>query len=469
MSVSHRATMPFGRVAPGLAAEARLIAYSSGNFGKNLVFSGADVTFLYLLTDLFGFSGTTSGLLMLVALAGDLVFDLLAAKLVIRLRRTGRGYRWMIVAGSPAGGIAFAFLYAMPALGIDRAWTLAAALLVFRGAYALIDVPHNALMTRISADSRARGRVSGYRFFFSSASALTVALVLTPMVQSAVRVHNLADLAVTGTIAGTLFALTLVACGLASDRDRSKPGSMAGDSDGIDVPLRDRLVLAMAAIAVITGFAMPAFERTLLYMGTYVIERPDLVAELLLAKTIGQFIGVAIWTPLAGRIDKNRVLAAGHLLSLAGFALFSLCLGRPALLPACALVTGIALSCVFMLPWSLLANTVDFAALRHGRRFETGLFALYLVVVKSSGAASAVLIGLVLGWLGYLPNIVQGAAVKAGMIALGLGLPMLGSTIAIAILLRMKMSHERHDRVLAALVAQGATRGFSPAPSRSRG
>jgi len=467
---SGRAATPSIPRSGALGRESRLIAYSSGNFGKNLVFSGADVTFLFLLTDLFGFSGAMSGMLMLVALAGDLVFDLLAAKLVIRLRRSGKGYRWMIVAGSLPGGLAFAFLYTMPALGIGQAWALAFALLVFRGAYALIDVPHNALMTRISADSRARGRVSGYRFFFSSASALTVASILTPMVQSAVRVHDLASLAWTGAVAGGLFAATMVACGLASDRRSSAPASTCEgpDGDGIDVPLRDRLVLAMGLIAVITGFAMPAFERMLLYLGTYVIERPGWVATLLLAKTVGQFVGVAVWTPLAGRIDKSRILAAGHAISIVGFALFGLLIDRPEVLPACALLMGFGLSCVFMLPWGLLANAVDFVALRHGRRFETGLFAFYLVMVKASGAAASVVIGLSLGWLGYVPGGVQGESVKAGMMALGLGLPILGAIGAIVLLSRMGMGHDRHERVLAALAAHRATRWFSPARSRSR-
>ncbi|WP_395337158.1 MFS transporter [Novosphingobium sp. BL-8H] len=468
MSTSGQTAEPRYRSPGWFGVESRLITYASGNFGKNLVFAGADLTFLYLLTDLFGFSGTTAGILMLVALAGDLVFDLLAAMLVIRLRRSGRGYRWLIVAGAVPGGLAFALLFAMPAMGIDRAWILAFALLVFRGAYALIDVPHNALMTRITADSRARGRVSGYRFFFSSASALTVAGVLTPAVQSAVHAQDLPSLALTGGVAGCLFALTMIACGLASDRRCSVPEHGDGDGDGIDVPLRDPLVLAMAAIAAITGFAMPAFERMLLYLCTYVMERPELVTSLLLAKTLGQFLGVAVWTPLAGRIDKGRVLAAGHAISIVGFLLFGLAMDRPSLLPACALLMGFGLSCVFMLPWGLLANAVDFVALRHGRRFETGLFAFYLVVVKASGAAASVVIGLVLGRLGYVPGMEQSAMVKAGMIALGLGVPVLGSLAAVTLLSRMGMGHERHERVLAALAAHRATRWFSPARSRSR-
>ena len=47
-----------------------MLAYSSGNFGKALLFSGADLTILFLLTDVLGLGATTAGLMMLVALCG---------------------------------------------------------------------------------------------------------------------------------------------------------------------------------------------------------------------------------------------------------------------------------------------------------------------------------------------------------------------------------------------------------------
>jgi GPH family glycoside/pentoside/hexuronide:cation symporter len=435
----------------GFGREARLIGYASGNFGKNLVFAGADVTFLYLLTDLFGLPGSVAGLLMLVAVAGDLAFDLLAALLVIRLRRAGKGYRWLILAGAiPAGG-GFALLYALPALGAERVWMVAAALLLFRGAYAVIDVPHNALMARMTVDSRARGRVSGYRLFFSTTSSLTVAALLTPTVQYAVSAQMLELLALTGCLAGVLFAMTIAFSALTSGREEPLPDGKHGDGDGIAVPLRDGLVLGMGLIAAITGFAVPTFERMLLYMGTYVFHRPDSVSSLLVAITCGQFFGVLFWTMLTGRYDKSRLLAAGHLLCAASLALFAFCIASPPLLLACAVLVGAAFTCVFMLPWGLLADTVDFVALRHGRRFETGLFAFYLVVVKASGAAANGMIGWSLGSLGYVPGAEQSAFVRTGILVLGLGVPMAGSLAAFVVLRRFDIGHARHARVLAAL------------------
>jgi len=440
-----------------LAREGRLFAYSSGNFGKGLVFAGADLTILFLLTDLLGLSATAAGTLMLVAVAGDLVFDLLAARLVIRQRQAGRGYRWLVVAGAVPCAAAFAVLYAMPAAGAREGWMLAAALLVFRGAYAVIDVPHNALMAQITTDSRARGRVSGYRLLFSTASSLAVAMVLAPLVQGAGREGAFERLASVGIVAGALFAVTMVVCVLTSGPVADRPEAAA--QDAISVPLRNRLVLGMGLLALITGFAVPTFGRMILYIATYVVDRPDLVATLLLALTAGQFVGVLAWTSLTSRFDKSKLLAMGHGVSAVGMAAFALCLRWPGALTVCAGLIGFGFASVYMLPWGLLADTVDFVTLRHGRRLETGLFAFYLVAVKASGAAATALIGWSLGWLGYVPGTDQTALVDTGMVLLGLGLPIAGCVAAVVLLRRFDIGHARHDRVLAALSRKSTRNG----------
>lgn len=452
-----------------LAAEARMLAYASGNFGKALVFAGADITILYLLTDLMGLSAVAAGSLMLVALAGDLVFDLLAARLVIRSRRTGRGYRWMVTAAAVPCGIAFAFFYAMPALGLHQMAMLAAALLIFRGAYAVIDVPHNALMAQITSDSRARGRVSGYRLFFSTASALAVATILTPLVQQAGADKAFDRLATTGLGAGLLFILTMLLCALTSRSGDRR--SAAPCRDGIAIPLRDPMVLGMAMLALLSGFAAPAFGRMLLYVGDYVVGRPDLVPTLLLAMTAGQFAGVLSWTAMTGRFAKSWLLAAGHGVAMAGLLAFAACLSRPEALVGCAALIGFGMASVFMLPWGLLADAVDVVEWRHGRRFETGLFAFYLVVVKASGAGATALIGWTLGGLGYVPEAAQSGAVQAGMIGLGLGIPAIGSLCVIALMRRFDLGHARHARLLAALARREARNqsGADPVSGLKRG
>lgn len=437
-----------------------MIAYSSGNFGKALVFGGADLTILYLLTDVLGLSGTRAAGMLLFAALGDLVFDLLAARLVLACRAAGRGYRWTVAVAALPCAAAFALIYAMPVLGVKRIVVLAAAILVFRSAYAVVDVPHNALMAQVSRDSRARGRVSGYRLFFSTASALVVAAVLTPVVQQAGRTQQFGALAGTGIVIGLAFAMTMLLCVWASGGTGRAANALRGDS--IRVPLGDPMVLGMGALALLTGFAMPCFGRMLLYLGSYVVARPGSVPLLLTALTLGQFGGVLAWTTLAHRFATARLLAAGHAVSALGLLLFGCALPWPAGQVACAALIGFGFASVFMLPWGLLADAIDVVEWRHGRRFETGLFAFYLVLVKASSAASTAMIGGVLNLLGYVPGAVQPEMVRIGMVALGLGVPFAGAALALLLLRRFTLDHGRHARLLRTIARrQGATEPVS--------
>ena len=428
-----------------------MIAYSSGNLGKALVFGGADLTILYLLTDVLGLGGAQAAGMLLFAALGDLVFDLLAARLVLRCRAAGRGYRWTIAMAALPCGAAFALIYAMPGLGAHRIWMVAGTILIFRSAYAVVDVPHNALMAQVSRDSRARGRVSGYRLFFSTASALVIATVLTPMVQQAGRTRHFTALAGTGIAVGLAFALTMALCVWASGGRDGPTATKDLKGDGIRVPLRDPMVLGMAALALVTGFAMPCFGRMLIYLGSYVVARPGAVSLLLTAMTAGQFCGVLAWTALAHRFGKARLLAAGHAASALGLILFGLCMTWPIGQVAFAALIGFGFASVFMLPWGLLADAVDVVEWRHGRRFETGLFAFYLVLVKASGAASTAMIGGALNLLGYVPGADQPEAVRLGMVALGLGVPLVGAVLAMWLLRRFTLDHARHASLMRAL------------------
>ncbi|QBM77714.1 sugar:proton symporter [Sphingomonas sp. AAP5] len=444
-----------------------MLAYASGNFGKALVFGGADLTILFLLTDVLALSGAQAAGLMLFAVLGDLVFDLLAARLVLHWRAAGRGYRWTVAFAALPCGAAFALIYAMPALGVHRAWMLAAAILVFRGAYALVDVPHNALMAQLTRDSRARGRVSGYRLLFSTASALAIAGFLTPIVQQVGHARHFGALAMTGIGAGCVFGVTMLLCAWASGGRSGSAEETGMRGDGIAVPLRDPMVLGIGALALLTGFAMPCFSRMLIYLGSYVVNRPGAVMLLLLALTVGQLAGVLSWTALTHRFSKSRLLAAGHAVSASGLVFFGLCLAWPAGQLASAALIGFGFASVFMLPWGLLADAIDIVEWRNGRRFETGLFAFYLVLVKSSGAASTATIGWVLDALGYVPGAVQPTGVHLGMLGLGLGVPLAGALLAILLLRRFTLDHAGHARLLRALQRRQA--GAEPVSGSKRG
>lgn len=438
----------------GLGRDLPLLGYSTGNFGKNLLLSSVDVTLVFMLTDLLGVAPTSVSMLMLLLLAGDLVFDLGAGWLASWSQSIGVGYRRLIVFGAVPCGAAFALLYSLPALGEQRFGVLAATLLIFRAAYAIIDVPHNSLLVRVAADSRARGRTSGYRLLFSSLASLGVAAFLAPSVQDAAAGAGPGMLATLGLSGGVLFclALGLAAC---SSRDSAGQGTRPPGASRVTLlPKPDRLLAAIAVVAFVTGFATPMFSRMVLYLSTYVLGQPAFASRILMAIILGQFLGALLWIRLVRFREKTTLLAVSHAVAASGVLLFVLMGARPELMLGVSVLIGVGFAGVFMLPWGILADVVDFAELRHGERRETATFALVLVILKAGAAASAGVIGWTLGQLGYTPGAHQTGAVLMGMKALACSVPFIGGLVAILVLSRLSVGHLAHARVLRALHAR---------------
>ncbi|MYN26250.1 MFS transporter [Duganella levis] len=431
-----------------LSRDRHLIGYSAGNFGKNLLLGSVDVTLLFLLTDLLGVAPQQVSLLMAVVFCGDLLLDLGAGLLASRAQNHGIGYRRLIVLGTLPCALAFALFFSLPLMGHPSLELTCAAILLFRAAYAVIDVPHNSLLARVASDSRARGRASGYRTVFSSAAGVVIATVSVPLVGSAGQHAAPGQLAWLGVAGGLLFCGAML---LAAWSSREEPGAGAlRRTRAVFLPRLDRLFAAMAMIAVVTGFAVPVFGKMMLYIATYAWRQPALAGRVLFMLTLGQFAGAVWWIFMLRYHDKTRLLAVSHCVALGGIALFALAGAEPMLLMATAALIGIGFGGIFMLPWGILADVIDFAEFRHRERRETATFATMLVILKAGAAASAAAIGWTLAALGYVPGMAQPPSVVQGMQWLAFGVPALGSVLAVLTLRRLAIGHQAHARVLRA-------------------
>lgn len=437
--------------------EWRLIGYSSGNFGKNIVWSTADLTLLFILTDLIGLSPSSAALLMTVAVVGDLTFDILAGIISAKVKTYNAGYRWLITFGAIPCGIAFMLLYALPWFHEHRLWVIALLVLVFRAAFAVVDLPHYAMIASVASDSRARGRTAGYRSFFSNISSLTIATLVVPLVEKSARLNDAAPLAVFGVCAGLIYCIVMATAATAGNVvPPSSRSSQQVASKRLSIPRFAPLFLAMLLIAVVMSFAVPMFNRCLIYYTTYVLDRPGLAGQILAAITIGQFGGVVVWTSLVRHFDKTKLLIASYASTLTALCVFAASAPNQIAMLASAALMGIALLGVYMLPWGILPDVVDFCELRQGFRQETTFFATFLVVHKASGAASSGLIGWVLATTGYVPGAQQSHLVINAITLLAFGVPVVGMLAASATLLPLDIGHRRHAAAVRKLAIKNA-------------
>jgi glycoside/pentoside/hexuronide:cation symporter, GPH family len=121
---------------------------------------------------------------------------------------------------------------------------------------------------------------------------------------------------------------------------------------------------------------------------------------------------------------------------------------------ALIVLIGMALSGVFMLPWGILADIVDFAEYRYRERREAATIATFLVLLKAGSAVSIGFIGWVLGRLGYMPGASQAPEVLSGMRWLAFGVPAAGCLISIFAATRLSIGHRDHARIVRILDAR---------------
>jgi glycoside/pentoside/hexuronide:cation symporter, GPH family len=173
-----------------------------------------------------------------------------------------------------------------------------------------------------------------------------------------------------------------------------------------------------------------------------------LASQILTAITIGQFGGVVVWTSLVRYFDKTQLLIASLAATVVTLCLFAAAAPNQWAMLGAASLMGVALLGVYMLPWGILPDVVDFCELRQGYRQETTFFAVFLVAHKASGAAASGSIGWVLAITGYARGAQQSPLVVGAIAFLAFGVPVIGALAAIATLLPLRIGHRRHAAAL---------------------
>lgn len=432
-----------------MGRECRSLVYAAGNFSKNILSSTADITLLFVLTELLAVPAAMAGWLILVSLVVNAVCDLLVGAQVNRMdSRWGQAGPFILL-GAPACIGAFILIYSLPLAGEVGIGVIAACVIGFRALYACIDVPHNALITKVRTDSRGRGRVAGYRFLFSTLASLVIAATMAPALiggDASVTAGRLLPLA--ACFGALALGLILLAWWVVRGQDRRQgPVGRAAL-----LPAWDPLFLHLAAIALLTGATAPLFSNASLFYADYALPFPMTAASLLAAVAVGQVPGILLWTLLVNRVEKRALLAAAHLTAALGFATAGLAGPLHPWMPqVAALLIGMGLSGIYSLPWALAADIVDIGEYRSGKRREASSFALLVVLMKLGIGLAGATIGWTLSAAGYVPDAPRSPEMRWWLTLTACGLPASGSLVCALLAAALPVTHRNHAAVAARL------------------
>lgn len=416
------------------------VVYASGNFAKNLIWGTTEFTLLFVMTEMLHIRADVAGGILLVSLAVDAVLDPVVGILSDKLNSPIGRYGPFILAGAPLAGLAFALLYSLPWLGIGSLWAATALIFAFRISYSLIDMPHNALLAAVTQDPAEQARLTTYRFFFSSAASLVVALALAPMMKGAPGPgFSASGLAIYGLMAGTLSALVMIAAwravaardiGFSASREMAVPARVL-----IRLTWRSKAFRRALGVGAVASLTMPLYPKSILYLAGPVLGQPAIAPWLLGLLVVGQFCGLPLWMAVSSRWSHPASLTAAHIVCITGLATaLAGALTGHALLLAGSFIVGIGACGIYSLIWSLIADSASAVRRQTGADANGVVFASAILSQKVAIGIGIAGLSLALQFTGYRSGQMMTGATATAILCCAFIVPMIGASLAVLLL-----------------------------------
>lgn len=431
--------------------KARLVLFAFGDFAFNLYWQSIMLFLLFYYTDALGLPMTTAAAIYTAASIWDGVVNFIVGTVTDR-HQPKHGYGRVLILGSVPLGLACILTYAPP-IGTGF-WGLALVVighLLFRTAYAAINVPYLAMGARISVDSRDRAFVAGARMLFGTLAWVVVARGTVPVGAwisgGAVAAEGYLWAAVIFAVLGTAI-LMLVG---ATYREDVVPAAPAPPSVRASIASlcanRAFVTLNLAMMAMIV--AVTVLNKSVLYYFKYFLGSDDAGQNALAWMGVVSAVAVPLWMLLQRVLGTRALWFIAALLCMAGLVLFAAVhIDRPFvmqlfLVSMQALIVGLHFAF-----WAMLPNTIEYGEQATGLRVEGAVFGAAALLQRVAIGVATAILGLGFDSAGYVANVQQSAETLAAMrwtIAL---VPLAALAISCGLMLLNPLGKGTHARIV---------------------
>lgn len=391
----------------------RLLLFAFGDFAFNLYWQSVTLFLLFYYTDAVGLPITVAATIFLVASIWDGIANFIAGIIVDRRHATvgRRGYAGVLTLGSIPLGLSFVLTYIPPlAAGYWGVAGVFTAHMLFRTAYAAVNVPYLAMTARIATDTRDRQFVAGTRMLFGTLAALLVALGTVPigewLLGNAHAARAYLGAAAVFAAAGTLI-LILVG---SSYRESAIPPAKQAAS--VPAALRslaaNRAFVTLNLAMMATIVAMTVLNKSVLYYFRYFLHDLSAGQLALASMSLVSAIGVPLWMLLARPIGLRTLWFVATGLAMVGLAFFALFdIQRAGVMQLFLIGMQTILLGLHFVFWAMLPNTIEFGQKETGLRVEGTVFGLAALLQRIAVGIAVALLGWSFSNAGYAPNVEQ--------------------------------------------------------------
>ncbi len=368
-------------------------------------------------------------------------------------------YRPYILFGSIPLALSFILLFWVPPFEGTFLFIFLIIVNIFhRTCFTIVSVPYSSLTARISDDSEERTKLTTARMLGASFGTLTISALGFPIVNWFGSGEESLGFIYLGICSG-LAAVLILAITVKTVKERNfdieitKLPNFSEVSKSI-VNNYAFLIVFASTLTLITTSIM--FNKNLIYYTKYALALHDYQGLILGVSSASAFLAIPIWAYFALKIGKRNSWLISMILLVFSFLFFYLYPIKNLLeLLIVLIVLGIGNGATGVLFWSMLPDTIEYGEWKTGVRTESSLYGFMTFAQKGGIAISALILGMLLTNIGFIPNTVQSEETLKSLKSLMTFIPLAGVVLSFILVYFYPIDSKFHKKLIREINERG--------------
>ena len=414
---------------------------------------------LYFYTDVVGISPLLAGWIYALGIGWDAITDPYMGYIAERTRTKMGSYRPYILFGSIPLAFSFVLLFWVPPFEGNFLFIFLIMVNLFhRTCFTIVSVPYSSLTARITDDSEERTKLTTARMLGASFGTLTISALGFPIINWFGSGEESLGFIYLGVCSG-LAAIFILAITVKTVRERNfnleitQLPKFSEVSKSI-VNNYAFLIVFASTLTLITTSIM--FNKNLIYYTKYALDLHECQGLILGVSSASAFLAIPVWAYSALKIGKRNSWLISMILLVFSFLFFYLYPIKNLLeLLIVLAVLGIGNGATGVLFWSMLPDTIEYGEWKTGVRTESSLYGFMTFAQKGGIAISALILGVLLTNIGFVPNTIQTEETLENLKTLMTFIPLSGVVLSFILVYFYPIDSKFHKKLIREINERG--------------
>jgi GPH family glycoside/pentoside/hexuronide:cation symporter len=414
---------------------------------------------LYFYTDVVGISPLLAGWIYALGIGWDAITDPYMGYIAERTRTKMGSYRPYILFGSIPLAFSFVLLFWVPPFEGNFLFIFLIMVNLFhRTCFTIVSVPYSSLTARITDDSEERTKLTTARMLGASFGTLTISALGFPIINWFGSGEESLGFIYLGVCSG-LAAIFILAITVKTVRERNfnlEITQLPKFSEVSKSIINNYafLIVFASTITLITTSIM--FNKNLIYYTKYALGLHEYQGLILGVSSASAFLAIPIWAYSALKIGKKNSWLISMILLVFSFLFFYLYPIKNLLeLLIVLAVLGIGNGATGVLFWSMLPDTIEYGEWKTGVRTESSLYGFMTFAQKGGIAISALILGVLLTNIGFVPNTIQTEETLENLKTLMTFIPLSGVVLSFILVYFYPIDSKFHKKLIREINERG--------------